>query len=83
MVMQIKLVVVVVASSILIMIDRSAHVSNSFKTYALSVEIIAIVSNCYCCLSCLRPGRLLNFWTLRVGAYLRWALIQGWAVIEF
>ena len=43
MVMQIKLVVVVVTSSILIMIDRSAHVSNSFKTYALSVEII-----CYC-----------------------------------
>ena len=22
-----------------------------------------------------RPGRLLNFWTLRVGAYSRWALI--------
>ena len=43
MVMQIKLVVVVVSSSILIMIDRSANVSNSFKTYALSVEIIAIV----------------------------------------
>ena len=43
MVMQIKLVVVVVASGILIMIDRSANVSNSFKTYALSVEIIAIV----------------------------------------
>ena len=30
-----------------------------------------------------RPGRLLNFWTLRVGAYLRWALIRGWAVIKF
>ena len=30
-----------------------------------------------------RPGRLLNFWTLRVGAYLRWALIQGWALIKF
>ena len=43
MVMQIKLVVVVVSSSILIMIDRSAHVSNTFKTYALSVGIIAIV----------------------------------------
>ena len=24
-----------------------------------------------------RPGRLLNFWTLRVGAYSRWALIRG------
>ena len=28
-----------------------------------------------------RPGRLLNFWTLRVGAYSRWALIRGWALI--
>ena len=24
-----------------------------------------------------RPGRLLNFWTLRVGAYSRWVLIRG------
>ncbi len=23
-----------------------------------------------------RPGRLLNFWTLRVGAYSSWALIK-------
>ena len=23
-----------------------------------------------------RPGRLLNFWTLRVGTYTRWALIK-------
>ena len=30
-----------------------------------------------------RPWRLLNFWTFRVGAYLRWALIQGWALIKF
>ena len=30
-----------------------------------------------------RPGRLSNFWTLRVGAYLRWALIRGWALIKF
>ena len=29
-----------------------------------------------------RPGRLLNFWTLRVGAYSRWALIRGWALIR-
>ena len=28
-----------------------------------------------------RPGRLLNFW--RVGAYSRWALIRGWALIKF
>ena len=30
-----------------------------------------------------RPGRLLNFWTLRVGAYSRWALIRGWELIKF
>ena len=30
-----------------------------------------------------RPGHLLNFWTLRVGAYSRWALIRGWALIKF
>ena len=29
------------------------------------------------------PGRLLNFWILRVGAYSRWALIRGWALIKF
>ena len=29
------------------------------------------------------PGHLLNFWTLRVGAYSRWALIRGWALIKF
>ena len=30
-----------------------------------------------------RPGRLLNFWTLRVGTYSRWALIRGWVLIKF
>ena len=30
-----------------------------------------------------RPGRLLNFWTLRVGAYSRWAFIRGWALTNF
>ena len=29
------------------------------------------------------PGRLLNFWTLRGGAYSRWALIPSWALIKF
>ena len=29
-----------------------------------------------------RPGCLLNFWTLRVGAYLRWALIRGGRLFE-
>ena len=30
-----------------------------------------------------RPGRLLNFWTLRVGSYQKWVLIRGWALIKF
>ena len=30
-----------------------------------------------------RPGRLLNFWTFRVGAYSRWALLRGCALIKF
>ena len=29
------------------------------------------------------PGRLLNFWTLRVSAYSRWALIRGWAPVSY
>ena len=29
-----------------------------------------------------RPGRLLNFWTLRVGAYSRWSLIRGGLLFE-
>ena len=28
------------------------------------------------------PGHLLNVCTLRVGAYLRWALIRGWVLIR-
>ena len=57
-------------------------------------EILALESECYqqthlgCCFkyriySINRPGRLLNFWTLRVGAYSRWVLIRGWALIKF
>ena len=30
-----------------------------------------------------RPERLLNFWALRVSAYSRWALLRGWALIQF
>ena len=30
-----------------------------------------------------RPGRFFNFWTFRVGAYSRWALIRGWVLIKF
>ena len=39
--------------------------------------------NTYHIYSINRPGRLLNFWTLRVGAYSRWVLIRGWALIKF
>ena len=30
-----------------------------------------------------RPGRLLNYWPLRLGAYSRWARNRGWALIKF
>ena len=30
-----------------------------------------------------RPRRVLNFWTMRVCAYSRWALIRGWVLIKF
>ena len=40
-------------------------------------------NNAYRIYSINRPGRLLNFWTLRVGTYSRWALIRGWALINF
>ena len=30
-----------------------------------------------------RPGRFSHFWTLKVSAYSRWALIRGWALIKF
>ena len=29
------------------------------------------------------PGRLFNFGPIRVGAYSRWVLIRGWALIIF
>ena len=58
-------------------------------------EILALESECYqqthlgCCCQIPylfdnnRPGQLLNFWTLEVGAYSRWALIRGWVLIKF
>ena len=42
-----------------------------------------LVTQAYRIYSIKRPGRLLNFWTLRVGAYSRWAFIRGWALIKF
>ena len=49
---------------------RQAKRLRNFKSLLHSYRIYSI--NC--------PGRLLNFWTLRVGAYSRWALIRGWAL---
>ena len=31
----------------------------------------------------LSPGRLLNFWTLKEGAYSRWGLFRAWPLINF
>ncbi len=47
------------------------------------VYIQILINFSYRIYSIKRPGRLLNFWTLRVGAYLRWALNRGWALIKF
>ena len=30
-----------------------------------------------------RPGRLLNFWTLRVGAYSRWRFFEAGRLLKF
>ena len=51
----------------------------SSKTESVEIYILTV----YRIYSINRPGRLLNFWTLRVGAYSRWALIRGWALINF
>ena len=48
-----------------------------------SLSSILCLSFVYRIYSINRPGRLLNFWTLRVGAYSRRALIRGWALIKF
>ena len=61
-------------------------------TLILSFLIFALLLFMKICRSCKlkyriylikRPGRLFNFWTLRVGAYSRWVFIQGWALIKF
>ena len=49
----------------------------------LMLRLISLSKLNYRIYSLNRPGRLLNFWTLRVGAYSRWALIRGWALIKF
>ena len=51
--------------------------------YAIAFFFRLLYAIAYRIYSINRPGRLLNFWTLRVGAYSRWALIRGWALIKF
>ena len=60
-----------------------SKLDGEFKRWSGQVRCtITINSRIYRIYSINRPGRLLNFWTLRVGAYSRWALIQGWALIQ-
>ena len=58
-----------------------------FKLYGVLSRSAIVITRCvklaYRIYSINRPGRLLNFWTLRVGAYSRWALIRGWALMKF
>ena len=56
---------------------------NIFMTKAVRGSITKINQSDYRIYSIKRPRRLLNFWTLRVGAYSRWAFIRGWALIKF
>ena len=51
-----------------------------YRYFALKFWILSFKYRIY---SINRPGCLLNFWTLRVGAYSRWVLIRGWALIIF
>ena len=65
-----------------------------FPRVALESESIPLKLNIWHCIvspvyfgyriySINRPERLLYLWTLRVGSYLRWALIRGWALIKY
>ena len=61
-----------------------SKLDGEFKRWSGQVQCtITINSRIYLIYSINRPERLLNFWTLRVGAYSRWALIRGWALIKF
>ena len=53
------------------------------KIWSFTLRFVLFMRKLYRIYSINRPGRSLNFWTLRVGAYLRLALIQGWALIKF
>ena len=45
-----------------------------FKVGFTLITFLSLISK-YRIYSINRPGSLLNFWTLRVGAYMRWALL--------
>ena len=53
-------------------------------TNCVSTSTYSVPKRCiYRIYSINRPGRLLHFWTLIVGAYSRWVLIQGLVLIKF
>ena len=74
-----------IASLALPLVYFSKKNSRSLSVWTLFaiIESKAVMKAGYRIYSINRPGRLLNFWTLRVGAYSRWALIWGWALIKF
>ena len=53
------------------------------RFYDVRVIIVLLVNYNYRTYSNKCPGHLLNFGTLRVGAYSRWVLIRRWALIIF
>ena len=73
--------------------ERIGHARKNVRVFCLVRDLLAFSPSAYYAgwvtfyayriYSIKRPGRLLNFWTLRVGAYSRWALIRGWAFIKF
>ena len=58
--------------------DVSAS-SNTCKNSKVPRVKVTLIYRIY---SINRHGRLLNFWTLKVGAYSRWALIRGLVLIK-
>ena len=58
--------------------DKIGKICGDHWNERLNIIIIAKFEvDTYRIYSINRPGRLLNFWTLRVGAYSKWALIRG------
>ena len=70
---------------LLLLTDHSVFLSSfiCFVKINASKWVYLLRFRRYSIYSISRPGRLLTLWTLRVGAYSRWALIRGWALIKF